>query len=79
MYPSNPYIPQSLSLPIRMEQQRRRRRAGMFATAPGLVLVALSVYAFARGGAEILGIWAAVLGVGLGALGISLMARARRP
>jgi predicted phage tail protein len=61
-----------------MEQQRRRRRAGLFAATPGFVLIALSVYAFARGGAVVLGVWAAVLGVALAALGISLIARAGR-
>jgi hypothetical protein len=66
-----------LSLPIRMEQKRRRARAGVAALVPGIVLIALSVYAFTRGGAEVLGIWAAGLGLGLSVLGVTLIQRSR--
>jgi hypothetical protein len=60
-----------------MEKKRRDARTGVAALVPGIVLVALSVYAFTRGGAEVLGVWAVGVGLGLSALGVTLIRRAK--
>ena len=61
-----------------MEAKRRKSRAGAAAVAVGLVFLALGIYGFARGGAELLGIWGVVFGVGGLALGGSLLAKASK-
>lgn len=61
-----------------MEAKRRKSRAGFAALAVGCVFLALGVYGFARGGAELLGIWGVAFGVGASALGITLLKKASK-
>lgn len=65
-----------LSLPLRMEAKRKRSRLGAVAITLGVVLLALGIYGFARGGAELLGLWGVGFGLGATAVGIVLVRKA---
>lgn len=67
MDPNHPHAqhqPVTFSMPLRMEAKRKRTRAGTAALAVGVPILCLGIFGFARGGAELLGVW----GVGVGAL-----------
>jgi hypothetical protein len=59
-----------------MEAKRKRSRLGTVAVVLGVVLLGLGIYGFARGGAELLGIWGVGFGVGALAVGIVLLKKA---
>jgi len=67
-----------MSLPLRMEAKRKKTRAGAAFLVIGLLLLSLGIFGFARGGAEMLGIWGTALGVGLSALGVFILVGASK-
>ena len=68
----------SLSLPIRMEQKRKRTRAGAAAIVGGVVLLVGAVNSFTQSGSELIGIYLTVVAIGLLSLGVSLRMKANR-
>ena len=64
-----------LSLPLRMEAKKKRSRLGYIALAVGIPLTGLGIFGFARGGAEMLGIWGVGFGLGATALGIAILVK----
>lgn len=65
-----------LSLPIRMEAKKKKRRTGIVFTVLGVVLVGVGIYGFATSGALILGIWGTAMGIILGAVGVVMLKKA---
>ncbi len=77
--PLHSEIPGSpLSLPIRMEAKRRKSRAGIAALVLGIIFLALGIYGFAIGGAELLGLWGLVFGIGASGAGITILVKASK-
>ena len=70
--------PGPLSLPFRTVQKTKKKRAGMALVIVGVPLLALGIFGFARGGAEMLGVWGVVVGLGLIAAGSAVFLRASR-
>jgi hypothetical protein len=68
----------SLSLPIRMEQKRKRTRVGAVAMLVGVVLLGGAGYNFSRTGSELIATYLAVLALILLGVGISQVGRASR-
>lgn len=66
----------SLSMPIRMEQKRKRTRAGSTAIAVGVLLLGGAGYNAIRSGSELIAVYLAIVGIGLLAMGITLHAKA---
>jgi hypothetical protein len=61
-----------------MEAKKKKNRAGLAFLVIGLLLLGLGIFGFARGGAEMLGIWGTALGVGLSALGVIILVNAAK-
>jgi hypothetical protein len=68
----------SLSLPIRMEQKRKRTRAGSVAMLVGVALLGGAGYNLTRTGSELIAAYLSVLALILLGVGISQFAKASR-
>jgi hypothetical protein len=75
-YATRPQGP--LSLPIRMEQKRKRTRTGIIALIAGVALLGGAAYNFADTGSELIAIYLTVMGVLPLVLGVTLLVRASR-
>lgn len=74
----SPYSAGPLSLPIRMEAKKKKRRVGIVFTVIGVVLTGVGIFGFATSGALILGIWGLGMGLILGAVGITMLMKAAK-
>ena len=68
----------SLSLPIRMEQKRKRTRVGTIAVIASVGLLGGAGYNFSRTGSELIATYLAVLALILIGVGISQFGKASR-
>jgi hypothetical protein len=75
-YPTRPQGP--LSLPIRMEQKKKRTRTGTATLIAGLALLGGAAYNFTQPGYELIAIYLTAIGLIPLALGITLLVRASR-
>jgi len=72
------FEPAPLSLEFRTVQKKKRKRAATAILVAGVLITASGVYGFARGGAEMLGVWGLGLGGFLTVLGIMMLMRAAK-
>lgn len=68
-----------VSMPLRMEAKRKKTRLGIIAICVGVPALGAGVFGFARGGAEMLGVWGVGLGVIMIAVGIVMLKKANKP
>lgn len=72
------YQPATFSMPLRVETKRKRTRAGLAGLLIGLPLIGLGIFGFARGGAEMLGVWGIAVGVLATLTGVLFLKKAAR-
>jgi hypothetical protein len=65
-----------VSLAMRQHAKKKTLSAGIIATVIGVPLIGISIFYFARGGAEMLGVVTGALGLGITAVGISQLRKA---
>jgi len=70
--------PAPLSLEFRTVQKKKKVRAGVALVVVGLPLTALGVFGFARGGAEMLGVWGVGVGIAISVAGAVVLMRASK-
>jgi hypothetical protein len=75
-YPTRPEP--SLSLPIRIEKQRKRTRAGVAAEVAGAILLGAGLYNFTKSGSELIAVYLTVMATGLLVLGLTVLLRAAK-
>jgi hypothetical protein len=71
-------LPGPLSLPFRTVQKNKTKKAGTALVVAGVPILGLGIFGFVRGGAEMLGVWGVVLGLGLIGAGTAVLVRASR-
>ena len=67
-----------LSLAIRMDRKRKRIKIGIIAMTAATALLAGGAYNFTISGSELIAGWLTAVGVGVLALGITLLARSSK-
>jgi hypothetical protein len=70
--------PAPLSLEFRTVQKAKKKKAGIALVVIGVPLVGLGIFGFARGGAEMLGVWGLGVGIALIAAGVVVIRAAAR-
>ena len=68
----------SISMPLRMEAKKKKKRVGVVLVAVGAPILGLGIFGFIRGGAMMLGVWGTVFGIGLLATGIAVLMKAAK-